>query len=175
MNDDQKKKLQQEEPEMAEEQLGKEVADSQSDPQIADLQKQVQNARTSELRAMADYQNLVRRTQEDRIKMVKFAALSLIESLLQPLDHLALAKEQLKDKGLDMVHQQFVQALQNEGVEEIAVVGKEFDPETMEVVNKEEVTDAKQDKKVIKVVQRGYRLNGEVIRHAKVTVGEVKK
>jgi molecular chaperone GrpE len=171
MSDDQKKKRQQEE-EIEEVQEDIETEEENVEADLEELQQQLQNARASEIRAMADYQNLVRRTQEERLKMVKFAALSIVGGLLQPLDHLYLAKEQLKDKGLDMVYQQFVQALQNEGVEEIEVFGKEFDPETMEVVSKEEVKDAKQDKKVVKVVQRGYRLNGEVIRHAKVTIGE---
>ena len=148
---------------------------AEPDQQLTVLQTQLQNARASELRAMADYQNLVRRTQDDRIKMIKFAGLSVVESLLQPLDHLAMAKDQLKDQGLDMVYQQFVQALQNEGLEEIEVLGKEFDPTTMEVVSKEVVANEKQMNKVVKVAQRGYKLNGEVIRHAKVVIGEVKK
>lgn len=163
MNDDTKKKP-------AEEEV---VEDG--DEQLSELEEQLQKARASELRAMADYQNLVRRTQEDRVKMMKFAVLSAVEGLLEPIDNLYLAKEQLKDKGLEMVYQQFMRALQNEGAEEIEVMGKEFDPSTMEVVSTEKVDNAKQDKKVIKVAQRGYRLNGEVIRHAKVTIGEAKK
>src|SRR5260221_383416 len=83
--------------------------------ELEDLKKEVEYARESERRAVADYQNLHRRTQEDRVKMVKMAARNVVESILQPLEHLYLAKEQLKDKGLDMVYQQFQMALQNEG------------------------------------------------------------
>jgi molecular chaperone GrpE len=139
------------------------------------LQKDLQKAREGELRAMADYQNLVRRTQEDYGKMAKFANLTLIESLLQPLDHLYLAKEQLKDQGLNMVYQQFVQVMQEEGLEEIEVLGKVFDPATMEVVGKEHTSKQDQVDKVIKVTQRGFRLHGDVIRHAKIVVGEMAK
>ena len=140
--------------------------------ELEQLKKEVGLARESERRAVADYQNLHRRTQEDKGKMAKFAARSVVESILQPLEHLYLAKEQLKDKGLDMVYQQFQMVLQNEGLEEISVMGKEFDPETMEVVHKEKVEDATQVGKVVRVMQRGYRLNGEVLQHAKVVVGE---
>ncbi len=140
---------------------------------LEQLEQSLQKARESELRAMADYHNLVRRTQDDRLKMVKLAGRSVIESILQPLEHLYLAKEQLNDQGLNMVYQQFTQALEAEGLEEIKCLGKDFDPVTMEVVDKQKVEDQKQVGKVVKVVQRGYRLNGEVIRHARVVIGEI--
>ena len=135
------------------------------------IQAEVTQARENELRAIADYKNLMRRTQEDRLKMITLAGRSVIEKFLQPLEHLYLAKEQLKDQGLNMVYQQFQQALQAEGLEEIQVMGKEFDPQLMEVVDKEKATDPKQVDRVIKVTQRGYMLNGEVIQHAKVVIG----
>ncbi len=179
MSDDQKKKrsLQEDEKEDPTEDVSDDEVQvlDELGQQLQQLQDELQKARQSEIRAMADYQNLVRRTQEERVKMMKFASLSVVGGLLQPLDHLFLAKEQLKDQGLNMVYQQFVTALQNEGLEEVDVMGKEFDPETMEVVNKEAVEDGKQDGKVVKVAQRGYRLNGDVIRHAKVVVGEATK
>jgi molecular chaperone GrpE len=143
-----------------------------ADAEVLRLEEELQKARMSELRAMADYQNLVRRTQDERIKIVKMASRDVIENILQPLDHLFLAQAQLKDKGLDMVAQQFQRSLQEQGLEEIDCVGKEFDPTTMEVVTKEVAEDKKQVNKVIKVVQKGYTLNGEVIRHAKVIIGE---
>ncbi len=142
-----------------------------TEAEILRLEEELQKARLSEVRAMADYQNLVRRTQEERIKMVKFASRDVIESILQPLDHLFLAQAQLKDKGLDMVAQQFQRSLQEQGLEEIECVGKDFDPATMEVVDKQPVEDQKQVGKVVKVAKRGYTLNGEVIEHAKVVIG----
>lgn len=145
---------------------------TQFSEQLQKLQDMLSQAQEAERRAMADYQNLMRRTQEEKLRMVKFASRSVIESILQPLEHLYLAKEQLKDKGLEMVYQQFQHALQSEGLEEVLCIGKEFDASTMEVVNKEKVEDPQQVGKVLKVLQRGYRLNGEVIQHAKVVVGE---
>jgi len=168
----------------AEDQKNQEIDQNEPDAQqdqnlpneeLNQLQTDLQKARESELRAMADYQNLVRRTQEDYGKMAKFANLTLIESLLQPLEHLYLAKEQLKDQGLSMVYQQFMQVMQEEGLEEINALGKEFDSATMEVVNKENVAKQDQVNKVLKVAQRGFRLHGDVIRHTKVIVGEMAK
>ncbi len=147
-------------------------ADSELKAEVETLQAKLQAAHNSELRAQADYQNLQRRTIEDRNKMARLAAKEILENILQPLDHLLLAKNQLKDKGLDMVWQQFQQVLSDQGLDEIEVMGKKFDPETMEVIDKVKVEDKKQVEKVVKVTQPGYRLNGEVIRHAKVVVGE---
>ncbi len=152
-----------------------EVAVEENGDRVADLEAQIKNLQEQQRRAQADYQNLHRRTQDDRAKMAKMASLSVIESILQPLDHLILAKDQLKDKGLDMVVMQFQQALAGEGLEEIDVMGKKFDSATMEVIDKVEVKDKKDLEKVMKVVSRGYRLNGEVIRHAKVVVGAEKE
>jgi molecular chaperone GrpE len=158
-----------EESEIEAEQLQKEFAELQE--KLKTVEESAHLAQENEKRAVADYQNLMRRTQEEKIKMIKFASRSVVESILQPLEHLFLAKEQLKDKGLEMVYQQFQTALKDEGLEEISVLGKEFDPQMMEVVDKQLVEDQKQVNKVIKVLQRGYTLNGEVIRHAKVIIG----
>jgi molecular chaperone GrpE len=137
---------------------------------VTQLEEQLAQAQENEKRSLADYHNLSRRTQEERSKLVKLAGLSVIESLLEPLHHLDLATQQLKDAGLTMVYQQFVRALEDQGLIELKVMGQEFDPALMEVVGKEKA-DAKQAGKVVKVVKKGYSLNGEVVQHSKVMIG----
>jgi len=66
---------------------------------VAELELQIKDLQEQRTRAQADYQNLYRRTQDDRSKMMKMASLSVIESILQPLEHLLMAKEQLKIKA----------------------------------------------------------------------------
>ena len=135
-----------------------------------DLIKELNLAKETILRAQADYQNLLRRTQEDRIKIAKLANLEIVLSLLEPLDHLELAAQQIKDPGLDMVIVQFNNALSQFGVEKIKAVGEKFNVTTMEVVEKPGQSKSDQDLIVTKVRKNGYLLNGEVIRHAKVVV-----
>lgn len=153
--------------------LSTKPADSQATAQVkkletalAEAQTAAQKAKDSELRSLADYQNLVRRTQEDRARLVLFANKDLIEDLLQPLNHLGLAAAQLKDAGLQMTVDQLWQALQKYGLEEINPLNQPFDLNTMEVVEKKGDSD-----NVVGVVSKGYKLNGEVIQHAKVVVG----
>lgn len=135
--------------------------------ELAKAQATAQKAKDAELRSLADYQNLVRRTQEDRSRLVLFANKDLIEDLLQPLNHLSLAAAQLKDAGLSMTVDQLWQALNKYGLEEINPVNQPFDLETMEVVEKKGNSDT-----VLSVISKGYKLNGDVIQHAKVVVGD---
>lgn len=131
--------------------------------QVQQLQADLRQAQERERRALADYQNLVKRTQDDRVRMMTFANRELLSSLLQPLEHLSLAAAQLQDQGLNMVVTQFWQVLSQAGLEEIKTDDQPFNPELMEVV---EAGDKKQ--RVIKVVKKGYQLHGQVLQHAKV-------
>lgn len=148
-----------------------EAEGSDLETQVAQLQEQLRAAEESARRALADYNNVVRRSQEERSKLVKMAAKDVILAVLLPLDHLHLAKEQFKDPGLNMVYQQFQQALLSQGAQEIDALGQPFDEDKMEVVDKRPVTDPLQENVVIGVTQRGYTLHGEVIRHARVVIG----
>lgn len=129
--------------------------------------REVAASRDKEQRALADYQNLVRRTQQERTKLAKFAAKSLIEDLLQPLEHLSMAADQIEDPGLNMVKTQLWQTLEQHGLEEINPLGQPFDIDTMEVVEQKDGGNT-----VTAVVKRGYKLHGEVIQHAKVVLGK---
>lgn len=133
---------------------------------LVQTQQQLTEAQERERRALADYQNLVRRNQEERQRIAKSTAQEVVGTLLDPLQHLNLAAKQLNDQGLDLVTNQFWQRLRDLGLQEIDVMDKEFDVATMEVVEKKG-----DGNKVIDVRQPGYTLHGEVLQHAKVVVG----
>lgn len=146
---------------------GEDLQITQLTQKITELETALAASIEREKRVLADYQNVVRRSQEDRVRFVKMAASEFVETLLAPLDHLAMAAAQLNDKGLNMVVTELWQVLQSQGLEEIEVLNKPFDVSVMEAVDKQGKAT-----KVVSVVSRGYRLNGEVIRHAKVVLGE---
>ncbi len=75
-------------------------------------------------------------------------------------------------EGLILVRTQLVQMLQEQGLSWIPVRGLPFDPECSEVVDMEATDDSSYDQVVIRELQRGYRLNGKVVRHAQVVVGQ---
>ncbi len=136
-----------------------------SNIEIVELQQQLGESLEREKRVLADYQNLVKRNQEERVKFLQLANQSLVETMLSPLEHLSLAAEQIDNQGLNMVIRDFWQVLEEAGVEEIYPKGEKFNLETMEAVEKEG-----NGQTVVKVVKRGYRVYGLVIQHAKVIV-----
>lgn len=134
--------------------------------QVKELEQALLKCQERERRALADYQNLQRQNQQQRANLVKLANADLLLAILEPLEHLSTANEQIQDEALKMIVNQFWKRLNEMGLEEIEVLGKKFDLETMEAVEKEGKGD-----KVVKVLRKGYRLNGEIIQHAQVILG----
>ena len=75
-------------------------------------------------------------------------------------------------EGLILVRTQLLQTLQEEGLERIPVVGLPYDPAVSEAVETRPVDDSDQHHVVLRDLQRGYRLNGRVVRASKVVVGD---
>jgi molecular chaperone GrpE len=138
---------------------------------VTDAAANAENAENTALkeqlsRALADYQNLVRRQKETQADIVTYARIEIFESLLQPLEHLSLAAKSLNDQGLNLVVNQFWQTLSAQGLNEFRPDGEKFDAQTMEVIEKNGDGDT-----VSATLSPGYRLNGQVIKVAKVRVG----
>lgn len=132
-----------------------------------DLKKELFECKNKYLRALADYQNLEKRTQEEKNEMRKYASAQVIIRLLPFLDNLERAQIFIKDEGLKVVKERLTLVLQEVGLEEISVLNKEFDPQVAEAI---EVVEGKKENMVVEVVRKGYRLNGKVIQVAQVKV-----
>ncbi len=125
-------------------------------------------------RAVADYQNLERRVAEGRSELSSWATSELVKKLVMVLDYYDKAlkgasEEDRKSawyKGVEMATAQFKSVLRDEGLEEIGADGH-FDPVLHEAVD----TKEGDEEKVLEVVDKGYNLNGKVLRPAKVIVG----
>ncbi len=147
-----------------EEQNNQEISAEEKVIALENEKKELQDRVT---RALADYQNLVRRQKEEQGKVVEYAKIMIFESLLQPLEHLAIAAKTLNDKGLNMVIDQFWKALEEQGLKEFNPINQEFDPLSMEVIEKVGSGEI-----VAEVASPGYMLNNQVIKFAKVKVGQ---
>lgn len=135
------------------------------------LKKEIEVLTNSWKRALADYQNLEKRYQKEKTDFIQFATANLILKLLTVLDHLERIQTYLRDDGLDLALKEFKKVLISEGLDEIEVLGRKFDPKEMEACGWAEG----EEEKVVETVARGYRLKGSVIRPAKVKVGQMKK
>ncbi len=124
-------------------------------------------------RALADKQNYIKRSEEDRKEFLKYALANFIEDIIPVYDHLKLSIKSLPEEeksnawvvGVNHVIRQFKDFLKSKGVEEIEAKGKKFDHNIMEAVKGE-------GDMVIKEVSCGYILNGRLLKPAKVIVGK---
>lgn len=138
---------------------------------VVRLEAELAEANSKYLRALAEQQNLVKRQVSEKEEFVKYANQEIISEFLSVYDHLRMSIDFLpaeeKDnawvKGVEMTIKQFKDLLSVNGVEEIKTVGEKFDPNTMEAVEGE-------GEKVVKEIMAGYRLNGKVIRAARVAL-----
>lgn len=135
--------------------------------QIEELENKLIEARQNQLRSFADYQNLVKRVEKEKQDWVRFASEGLLLRLLDLADNLDRATIFVQDKGLQMVYMQLQQLLKEYGVKEIDVLGKEFDPNLMECMDKAKG----EPNKVLEVKLKGYLLHDRILRPAKVIVG----
>jgi molecular chaperone GrpE len=89
----------------------------------------------------------------------------------------ALNSEEDKDtplyKGVSMIYRQLLSVIEKFDMVPIKSIGEAFDPSLHEAVAVEEISDTELDGKIVKEIQRGYVLKGEVIRPAKVIVGKL--
>jgi molecular chaperone GrpE len=124
--------------------------------------------KTKYLRALADYQNLEKRSSEHVAEARKFAAEIILLRLLPVVDTFAKVKAHVNDMGFDLAFKEMEAVLSEQGVTKIEVVGKEFDPHTMECI---EVVEGK-DNMVVEETLAGYEFRGKVLRVAQVKVGK---
>lgn len=153
---------------------------------IEELQKQVADLRAREhdllaawRQAQHDNDAFRQRLQRDVERRVGHGKASLLRDLLEVADNLERAvaaagtgagAEELV-RGVRQVLGQLQRLMVSQGVEEVAVAGQPFNPETAEAVEMREVREAGLDGKVVEVAQRGYRYGGQVLRPARVAVG----
>lgn len=139
------------------------------DKKIEEMQKQIDDLTNNWKRALADYQNLAKRTNEEKEIFGKFANAVMIEKMLPVVDALEKAVEHTKDEGVNLALKQFKQILKDFGVVEMDIANKEFDPNTSECI---EVVQGENDNKVVCVLVNGYMIHGKVLRPAKVKVSK---
>jgi molecular chaperone GrpE len=131
--------------------------------------KQIEEYKNRYLRSLADYQNFEKRVNQEKDEIRKTANKILLLKFLSVLDDIYQAEIFVKDEGLRIIKNKFIQLLNNEGVEEIEVLGKVFDPHLSEAVA---IVEGKEDNKIVEVVRKGYRYGDQVLRVAQVKVSK---
>lgn len=131
------------------------------------------------VRLMAEFDTFRRRTAQEKLDMVATAAEDTIKGMLVVLDDCERAMKLLAEsndaavakEGTELIYNKLMAYLKSKGLTPIEAMGTDFDTDEHEAVAQFPVEDPQKKGKVFDVVQTGYKLNGKVIRFAKVVVG----
>ena len=130
------------------------------------------------VRLLAEFQNYKRRTAKEKTDIRTYANEKIAGDLLPVMDNFerALATNAGDDpeayaKGMAMIFDQLKTALNNVGVKEVEALGEDFDPTRHNAVMHSE-SEEYEEGKVFMVLQKGYELNGKIIRAAMVAVAK---
>lgn len=131
------------------------------------------------LRLYSEFDNYKKRTAKERIEFAKSAAQDVFVAILPVIDDFERAiksNETLEDinaikEGLKLIHHKFSSTLTKKGLEPMEAIGKEFDADLHEAITNIPTPSEDMKGKIVDEVEKGYLLNGKVIRYAKVVVG----
>lgn len=131
------------------------------------------------LRLFSEFDNFRKRTIKERLELTKTASLDVIVSMLPVIDDFERAMQAFDDtkeaeslkEGVNLIYNKLKSTLTSKGVECMDAKGKEFDTDYHEALTQIPAPTKDLKGKVVDVIEKGYTMNGKVIRFAKVVVG----
>ena len=149
-----------------------------NDARLEQLEKEHETLNSQYMRIAADFDNFRKRQTRDQDDLKIQLTCTTLSEILPIVDNFERARQQLNPEGEEAqalhrsyqgLYKQLVEVLKNLGVAPMRVVDQAFDPSLHEAVMREP-SDEKAEDIVIEELQRGYHLNGRVLRHALVKV-----
>ncbi|MFA6924098.1 MAG: nucleotide exchange factor GrpE [Bacteroidales bacterium] len=145
---------------------------------ISELEKQLEEANDKYLRLYSEFENYKKRMVKERIDTIRCANEDLICLLLQLLDDFERANKSTEEtndikpikEGIGIIHNKFKNTLTQRGLKEIETKNNEFNTDFHEAIGNAPATDENMKGKIVEVIEKGYTLNGKIIRYAKVIV-----
>jgi len=143
------------------------------------LKNEIAELKDSLLRRLAEFENYKKRTEVYQSELLKYAAQSFIEKILQVYDdfersltHVEGAKDiEAIKAGMKLVFDKFTKTLTDQGISKIETKGKEFDVNLHDALL-QQATDECEPNTVLSEVESGYMYKDKVIKHAKVIVSK---
>ena len=147
---------------------------------IEQLEATIVDLKDKHLRLFSEFDNYRRRTTKERIELFKTASSEMIIELLSVLDDFDRANKSFETatdcvpvkEGFELIHSKLQGLLTRKGLENMDSQGKEFDTDFHEAITEIPAPTKELISKVVDVIEKGYLLNGKVIRFAKVVVGK---
>ncbi len=165
--------------EAAEKEAEEETPNEEKDP-LEVAQEEIEQLKDKYLRAVAEFDNYRKRTLKERTELILNGGEKVITAVLPVIDDMERAIEngaktddpEVLREGMTLIHQKFVKILEAQGVSLINTEDADFDTDIHEAVAMVPGMGDDKKGKVIDCLQKGYKLNEKVIRHAKVAVGQ---
>jgi len=144
-----------------------------------ELQQKLDEQTDKYLRLYSEFDNYRKRTLKERIELSKNASEDIITNLLPVIDDFERAiksfddSEELKPmkEGVVLIYSKLMNILGSKGLEAIESIGKEFNTDFHEAITQAPAPSEDMKNKIMDEIQKGYQLNGKVIRFAKVVIG----
>lgn len=142
---------------------------------LEEKEKEVSANYDKYLRAVAEFDNYKKRAMKEKADAIKFGNEEIIKDILPFMDSLDRALEhdtgdiQAFKDGVALIQDQLLCCLKKHGVEKIDVTGKTFDPNFHEALMQMD-SDQHEDNKIVSEMEKGYLLNGRLIRPSRVCV-----
>ncbi len=169
MNEEEIKEEEIQEEEIPEE----EVSEEEKQEETSEEPKEEESGDLKYMRLMADFQNYKRRTDKEKADVFAYANEKMATGILDVMDNFERALEHKEEgpfgEGMELIFKMLSDVLKNNNVEEIQALGEDFDPNFHNAVMTED-SEEYESGKVSAVLQKGYTLNGKVIRPAMVKV-----
>lgn len=148
--------------------------------QLKEVEEKVALVSEKYLRLSAEFDNYRKRTVKEKAELIKNAGEEVLSRILPVVDNFerALASIEQSDdvaalrQGVELIYSSFKDFLTQNGVEEIKCLHTDFNTDEQEAVTKIPAPSEELKGKVVDCIQKGYMLNGKVMRFAKVVVGE---
>ena len=165
--------------EAAEENAEKEQEAEEKDP-LEKAQDEIAELKTQLLYKVAEFENYRKRTLKERAELILNGGEKFITAILPIIDDMERAIENgektddpaVLREGMSLIHQKFIKTLEAQGVSMIETDNADFNTDVHEAVAMVPGMGDDKKGKVIDCLQKGYKLNDKVIRHAKVAVGQ---
>ena len=161
------------------EQQESQVTSEENKEEVNEWETKYNDLNNSHLRLMADFDNYRKRTIKEKADLIKNAGERIITDFLPIVDNFERALDSMKTaedvdavrQGVELIYNQVMSMLKNNGVAVIETAEQPFDTEFHEAITTIPAPTPELKDKIVDCTTKGYTMNEKVIRHAKVVVG----
>ena len=154
--------------------------EEKAEDEVLKLKEQIDELNDKFLRSVAEFDNYRKRTLKERAELILNGGEKVLTAILPVVDDMERAIENgaktddpaVLREGMELIYHKLTKVLESQGISVIATEDADFDTDVHDAVAMVPGMGDDKKGKVIDCVQKGYKLNEKVIRHAKVAVGQ---